>query len=117
MELRQTSYIHEKISGIINNRNLKDYSCFIGVKTFLRRCTNKFFMISFWPISRRRLSITQFDALNKQGCQQVFSEKVPGVKSISDIHSLPVLFSTKKQIRPNPPTFRTDTKILGLYFF
>lgn len=33
MELRQTSDIHEKISGIINNRNLKDYSCFIGVKT------------------------------------------------------------------------------------
>jgi len=33
MEIRQTPDINEKISSIINKRNLKDYSCFIGVKT------------------------------------------------------------------------------------
>ena len=34
MEPRQTFCFNEKNSSIINNRNLKDYSCFIGGKTF-----------------------------------------------------------------------------------
>jgi len=33
MELRQTFDFNEKKKRIINNRNLKEYSCFIGVKT------------------------------------------------------------------------------------
>ena len=33
MEPRQTFCFNEKNSSIINNSNLKDYSCFIGGKT------------------------------------------------------------------------------------
>ena len=35
MEPRQTFCFNEKNSSIINNRNLKDYSCFIGGKTLI----------------------------------------------------------------------------------
>ena len=33
MEPKQTLNFNEKYSSLINNRNLKDYSCFIGAKT------------------------------------------------------------------------------------
>ena len=36
MEYRSASNYDEKINRLINNRNLKDYSCFIGVKTPVR---------------------------------------------------------------------------------
>ncbi len=40
MEPKKTLNFNQKNSRIINNRNLKDYSCFIGVKTGFKKFEN-----------------------------------------------------------------------------